>query len=231
MRSISISELGTDSITIYENAAVFVGILDYRDFNALNKWDLSNKAGIYILITNNGAGYIGQAVGQSLKTRIPQHREDWMKSVTKVLFFGRKNDEFSKDQSDFLEAKLMKDYKENSNFEILNKTNGNTSPIGFNAQLAAEELYKTFFDILENVANLNLFAEEKEIAEENSADCYVKFNGKILTDKSPKRLYVKFVKDLFADGKYNERLQDFIVDDKATSKNNLGREVNIFPVA
>ncbi|MQW22979.1 MULTISPECIES: hypothetical protein [unclassified Lactococcus] len=230
MRSISIAESGNDSISVYENAANFVTLLNYEDFAKLNKLKLAKQPGIYILIGNNKTRYVGQAVGQSLKMRILQHKEIWMENITKVIFFGRKNEEFSKDQADLLEANLISLYKENSSFIILNKTNGNSSPIGLNAQLSAEEFLDSVFDILYNVANIDLFDDSQEVIDEISdKDLFVNFDGKQLVDSSARNLQVKFIESLLSNEKYNTKLRNLAVIDKATAKNNLGTKENVFP--
>lgn len=75
--------------------------------------------------------YVGQAAGQSISTRLSQHftndKKDWVDSV---LFFSRTDGKRSKADTDYLEKRLIQDFIEKSEYEMMKHTSGNDSFIG-----------------------------------------------------------------------------------------------------
>jgi hypothetical protein len=219
-----------DNISVYEKEPAVVVTLDRKDLPYIKNLSYANNPGIYILIGENQR-YIGQTAGQSVNQRLSQHNLNNDKSwFTKIIFFGRIDGQLSKTQADFLEAKLIAYYSENSKFQVENKTVGNSGFIDRLSESKANELLDTFFEVLEEVANINLLESVKETTEEISDDeLCVKFDKYIFKDKSPRQVEIKFVKTLLGDKIYGPKLREFVVAEKATSKNNIGSLQNIMP--
>ena len=219
-----------DNISVYEKEPAVVVTMDRKDLSYLKKLSYANNPGIYILIGENQR-YIGQTAGQSINQRLSQHNQNNDKSwFTKIIFFGRIDGQLSKTQADFLEAKLISFYSENSKFLLENKTGGNSGFVDRLSESKANELWDTFFEVLEEVANIDLLESAKETTEEFSDDeLFVKFDKHIFKDKSPRQVEIKFVKALLDDKVYGPKLREFVVAEKATQKNNLGSSQNVLP--
>ncbi len=219
-----------DNISVYEKEPAVVVTLDRKDLPYLKNLSYANNPGIYILIGENQR-YIGQTAGQSINQRLSQHNLNNDKSwFTKIIFFGRIDGQLSKTQADFLEGKLISFYNENSKFRLENKTGGNSGFVDRLSESKANELWDTFFEILEEVANIDLLEGAEETPEEISTDeLFVKFEKNSFRDKSPRQVEIKFVKALLDHKVYGPKLREFVVAETATSKNNLGRLQCIFP--
>ncbi|MDR0299073.1 MAG: hypothetical protein LBI13_03205, partial [Streptococcaceae bacterium] len=162
---------------------------------------------------------------EGVKTRLIEHEKskEWW---TSCIFFGRNDGLIDKSQLDYLEDYYIERFVE-AGFDMDNNKKGNTSAIQKLNKIKADEMRDIFEEILYEVANIELFERSEE--QETDGILSVKFDGKLLKDKSPRKLHIKFVKSLLEDKKYQEILQNFIVEDKVSSKNNLGKKQNIFP--
>lgn len=90
------------------------------DLPYLKEQEFVNYPAVYVLIGGNKR-YVGQAAGQSISLRLSQHflKEDkaWVESV---LFFARVDGKMSKADTDYLERRLIQDFQEKSDYEMMN---------------------------------------------------------------------------------------------------------------
>ncbi len=63
----------------------------------------------------------------------------------------------SKADTDYLERRLIKDFKEKSSYELTNSTKGNKSYIDKLQKAKSDQLYNIAFEILNDIANIDLF--------------------------------------------------------------------------
>ena len=203
------------------------------DLPYLKEQDFSNYPAVYVLIGGNKR-YVGQAAGQSISLRLSQHflKEDkaWVESV---LFFTRVDGKMSKADTDYLEKRLIQDFQEKSDYEMMNSTAGNTSYIDKLQKAKSDQLYDTVFEIIDEIANIDLFGtsedSETQIYEFSSSGQYeIEYDGKKISSKSARGLLVDFVSQLFADGNYNNQLQELIVDETPSFAMILGRKPSMY---
>lgn len=231
VRNIFITNDNKDNISIYEKEPVYVVNFEKRDFDKVNRLSETKQSGIYILIGENQR-YVGQAsVGkraEGVKTRLIEHEKskEWW---TSCIFFGRNDGLIDKSQLDYLEDYYIERFTE-AGFDMANSKKGNTSAIQKLNKIKADEIRDIFEEILDDVANIELF-EKKEILDEalSEEQLFVKFDGKVFRSQSPRHVEIQFVQALLKDKKYRKLLHEHIVDEKASFKNNLGRKQNILP--
>lgn len=180
---------------------------------------------------------MGQAAGQSISTRLSQHftneKKDWMDSV---LFFSRTDGNLSKADTDYLEKRLIQDFIEKSDYEMMNYTSGNDSFIDKLQKAKSDQLYDTVFEIIDEIANIDLFGisedSENPTYEYSSSGQYeIEYDGKQLSSKSARGLLVDFVSQLFTDEKYTDQLQELIVDETPSFAMILGRKLSTYMVS
>ncbi len=108
IHTVIVSDRSKDNITVYTKEPVFLAIADREDLKVLKDLEEANKAGIYILLGENQR-YVGQASGK-IYDRLKQHNEqkDWW---NKIIFFGREDGRLDKSQTDYLEKKLIDEFK------------------------------------------------------------------------------------------------------------------------
>ncbi|MDA5509443.1 GIY-YIG nuclease family protein [Streptococcus thermophilus] len=104
--------------------------MNRSDLPYLKEQDFASHTAIYVLIGGNKR-YVGQAAGQTIYQRLYQHfsKED-KKWVESVLFFSRTDGKLSKADTDYLEKRLIQDFTEKSDYQMMNSTIGNKSYIG-----------------------------------------------------------------------------------------------------
>lgn len=224
VRNIFITNDNQDDISIYEKEPIYVVNFKRDDFKNLRRVEESQKPGIYILIGENRR-YVGQASDAVFK-RLDKHEtiKNWW---TSVLFFGRNDGLIDKSQLDYLERFYINSFSE-SGFDMDNKTGGNNSKIQKLNKIKADEIRTIFEEIIEDVANIDLY--DNQVIEESLDDemnYYVKIENKIFSNKSLRQVEIQFVAYLLK--KYRKQLEDYIIEGKATAKNNLGRLPNQFP--
>lgn len=178
--------------------------------------------------------YVGQAAGHSISTRLSQHfTNDKKDCVDSVLFFSRTDGKLSKADTDYLEKRLIQDFIEKSDYEMMKHTSGNDSFIDKLQKAKSDQLYNTVFEIIDEIANIDLFgsSEESETStyEYNSSGKYeIEYDGKKLSSKSARGLLVDLVSQLFTDAKYNDQLQELIVDETPSFAMILGRKPSMY---
>lgn len=217
-----------DSISYYECEPASLVLMNREDLPYLKEYDFASFSAIYILIGGDKR-YIGQAAGQTILKRLSQHFLDESKSwIDSVIFFSRTDGKLSKADTDYLEKRLIDDFKSKSEFELTNSTVGNSSYIDSLHKAKADHLYETVFEVIDNVANIDLFLseEETEIVGTNSKAPHlfeIEFNGIKKSSSSARGLFKEFMKEVVADEKYKSKIQEIIIDDCPTSKFILGR--------
>ena len=227
------SETQKDNISYFEREPAILVSMSRSDLPYLKEQDFSNYPAVYVLIGGNKR-YVGQAAGQSISLRLSQHflKEDkaWVESV---LFFTRVDGKMSKADTDYLEKRLIQDFQEKSDYEMMNSTAGNTSYIDKLQKAKSDQLYDTVFEIIDEIANIDLFGtsedSETQIYEFSSSGQYeIEYDGKKISSKSARGLLVDFVSQLFADGNYNNQLQELIVDETPSFAMILGRKPSMY---
>lgn len=223
VRNIFITNDNQDDISIYEKEPIYVVNFKRDDFKKLKKVEESKKPGIYILIGENKR-YVGQASDAIFK-RLNQHEtgKNWW---TSALFFGRNDGLIDKSQLDYLEKHYINNFSE-SGFDMANKTGGNSSKIQKLNQIKADEIKDIFEEIIEDVANIDLYDSLKLETLEDKMIYFVKFEKQSFSSQSPRQVEIQFVAYLLK--KYPKQMDEYVIEGKATSKNNLGKLPNQFP--
>lgn len=139
----------------------------------------------------------------------------------------------SKADTDYLERRLIQDFQEKSDYEMMNSTTGNSSYIDKLQKAKSDQLYDTVFEIIDEIANIDLLgtSEDNETStyEYRSSGQYeIEYDEKQLSSKSARGLLVDFVTQLFTDAKYNEQLQELIVDETPSFAMILGRKPSMY---
>ena len=227
------SDTQKDNISYFEREPAILVSMSRSDLPYLKEQDFANYPAVYVLIGGNKR-YVGQAAGQSISLRLSQHflKEDkaWVESV---LFFARADGKMSKADTDYLERRLIQDFQEKSDYELMNSTTGNSSYIDKLQKAQSDQLYDTVFEISDEIANIDLFgtSEDNETPtyEYSSSGQYeIEYDKKQLSSKSARGLLVDFVSQLFTDAKYNEQLQELIVDETPSFAMILGRKPSMY---
>ncbi|GKT03155.1 GIY-YIG nuclease family protein [Furfurilactobacillus entadae] len=231
MRSIFVTRnREKDNVSVYEQEPAVVVTCDRADLPYLKSLPYANNSGVYILIGNN-MRYVGQTAGQTINRRLAQHNQNsdkaWFK---KIIFFGRTDNHLTKTQAEYLEKKFVQYYSDDDHLQLMNGTVGNSGYIDRLSTIQADELWNSFFDILEDVANIDLLSVNNGLVDETlNGHLFVQFDHQTISDGISRQVLIKFVRRLLKSSKYREQLLEFLVDDKATSKNILGRQQNVFP--
>ncbi|MGO2786745.1 MAG: GIY-YIG nuclease family protein, partial [Enterococcus faecalis] len=156
------SDTQKDNISYFEREPAILVSMSRSDLPYLKEQDFSNYPAVYVLIGGNKR-YVGQAAGQSISLRLSQHflKEDkaWVESV---LFFTRADGKMSKAGTDYLEKRLIQDFQEKSDYEMMNSTAGNTSYIDKLQKAKSDQLYDTVFEIIDEIANIDLFGTSED---------------------------------------------------------------------
>lgn len=227
------SDTQKDSISYFESEPAILVSMSRRDLPYLKEQDFATSPAIYVLIGGNKR-YVGQTAGQSVASRLSQHflneDKDWVESV---LFFTRADGKMAKTDTEYLERRLIQDFQEKSDYKMMNFTSGNTSYIPKLQKAQSDQLYDTVFEIIDEIANIDLFgaSEVREISTieySPSGQYEIEYAGKQLSSKSARGLLVDFVSQLFAEEKYDNQLQELIVDDEPSFAMILGRKPSTY---
>ncbi|MDR2832744.1 MAG: GIY-YIG nuclease family protein [Streptococcaceae bacterium] len=227
------SDTKKDNISYFEREPAILVSMSRSDLPYLKEQDFANYPAVYVLIGGDKR-YVGQAAGQSISLRLSQHflKEDklWVESV---LFFARADGKMSRADTDYLERRLIQDFQEKSDYEMKNSTAGNKSYIDKLQKAKSDQLYETVFEIIDEIANIDLFGSSKEsmssMGEVDSLGQYrIEYDGKQLSSKSARGLLIDFVSHLFTDEKYNDKLQELIVDETPSFAMILGRKPSTY---
>ncbi|HFU6031484.1 TPA: GIY-YIG nuclease family protein [Enterococcus faecium] len=227
------SDTQKDNISYFEREPAILVSMSRSDLPYLKEQDFSNYPAVYVLIGGNKR-YVGQAAGQSISLRLSQHfLKEYKAWVESVLFFTRADGKMSKADTDYLGKRLIQDFQEKSDYEMMNSTAGNTSYIDKLQKAKSDQLYDTVFEIIDEIANIDLFGtsedSETQIYEFSSSGQYeIEYDGKKISSKSARGLLVDFVSQLFADGNYNNQLQELIVDETPSFAIILGRKPSMY---
>jgi hypothetical protein len=136
---------------------------DDKNFGNYLANDDAKKSGIYILIGDKNEDakyvYIGQA--EVVRTRLEQHQKDDKKPWKAVYYFGLLNGELEKTQRDYLEEKLIEEYKKNG-IQTDNKTSGNShGSLSMQSKMKADNLFNWFLATINDVLSYDIFDNEK----------------------------------------------------------------------
>lgn len=223
------SDTQKDNISYFEREPAILVSMNRNDLPYLKEQDFANYPAIYVLIGGNKR-YVGQAAGQTISTRLSQHflKEDkgWVESV---LFFTRADGKMSKADTDYLERRLIQDFQEKANFEMMNATLGNKSYIDKLQKAKSDHLYDIVFEIIDEIANIDLFGSSEEneriIYESNTSDLFeIEYNDKKVSSKSARRLWIDFVSQLFIDKNYAKQMMELVIDESPSFAMVLGRK-------
>lgn len=222
--TIIVADNGQDNITVYTKEPAVVTAAQRSDLNDLKQLSEAQKAGLYILIGEHKR-YIGQAA-TSVYTRLYQHHKekDWW---NQVIFLGREDGHLDKSQLDYLEALLIKEFRD-AGFELENATQGNSSWIDKISKIHADNIWNITQNVLEDVANIPLFdfssnQQETESSANASKSYTVKLaNGKLISGKNPTACYVNVFKHLLVDPQTTEQALALVTTGEPTSRLLLG---------
>lgn len=229
MKQIFITSNGeADGISYFEYEPAILVSMRREDLQYLRNEEFSNFCAIYVLIGGNKR-YVGQAAGQTIYQRLSQHflnhDKDWAKSV---IFFSRYDGKMTKAETDYLEKKLIEDYKEKSEFDLTNSTAGNTSFIDRLQSAKSKQLYETVFKIIDEIADIDLFgvndAIDNEIGKDNDDNLTIEFDNKKIESSSARGILIKFVQEVLNEPKYKNKLEEVIVDEAPSSKTMIGKK-------
>lgn len=218
-------ESTNDNISIFYDEPSFIVVANRTDLPKINLIEESRKPGIYILM-NESKRYVGQASG-SIFSRIQQHdlNKKWW---NKVIFFGREDGHLNKAQLDFIEAKLINNFIQ-SEFELDNNTNGNSSYIDKLSKISATSLLSRIDETLREVANISLFDKTLDDVVEKRASGYehhVVFMGKKFVNKSARKILLEVIKDIITSG-YVNKLAPILSDSEPSTTKFLGTKTRI----
>ncbi len=227
------SDSQKDSISYFEREPAILVSMNRSDLPYLKQEDFSEFPAVYVLIGGNKR-YVGQAAGQTISQRLSQHfsKEDkgWVESV---LFFARSDGKMSKADTDYLEKRLIQDFKEKSEYDLTNSTVGNTSYIDKLQKAKSNQLYETVFEIIDEIANIDLFgtSEDTNLSSSiisNSGLFEIEYDGHQVKNSSARGLLIDFVKAIIASGDYTDKIEEMIVDDEPTAGVILGRKLSTY---
>lgn len=221
--TIIVADNGQDNITVYTKEPAVITAAHRSDLNALNQLPEAQKAGIYILIGENKR-YVGQAA-TSVYTRLYQHNKekDWW---NQVIFFGREDGHLDKSQLDYLEALLIKEFRD-AGFELENATQGNSSWIDKISRIHADNIWNITQNILDEVANIPLFElSTNETATEDHLHhqgyTITLADGTSISGKNPTACYVNFFKHLVKSPVYSEKVLELVIKGEPNGRFLLG---------
>ena len=203
-----------DDISTFEEESVIIVTANRDDFQALKRNEYCSQGGIYILLGDNKR-YVGQASGSVLK-RLSSHEKskEWW---NRIIIITSLANNLGKDKTDYLERLLIEYFKEAGNLITDNLTIGNSSYIDRTSKIIADGLLATSLNILENVANINLFETVPTVSEitaeleEGIIDTKLSFiirinGGQDVKGKSARNAYINFIKLLLKTPSYREVL-------------------------
>lgn len=226
------SDSKKDNISYFEREPAILVSMSRNDLLFLKEQDFASFPAIYILIGGDRR-YVGQVAGQGIAQRLNQHFQkksnDWVESV---LFFARADGKMSKADTDYLERRLIRDFKEKSEYRLMNSTVGNNSYIDKLQKAKSDQLYNIVFEIIDEVANIDLFgAIEDEVRASlstNDEPFELTFGNEVITAKSARRLFINFVEALMSNEKYSEILKKMVIQGSPTYSLLLGTEVGTY---
>ncbi|MDI6666657.1 GIY-YIG nuclease family protein [Leuconostoc falkenbergense] len=221
------SDTQKDTISYFEREPAILVSMNRSDLPYLKEQAFADFSAVYVLIGGNKR-YVGQAAGQTITQRLSQHFLKGDKAwVDSVIFFSRTDGKMSKADTDYLERKLIQEFREKSEFDLTNSTSGNVSYIDKLQKAKSDQLYDTVFEIIDDIANIDFFGALKE---ENAAVTSVsghvfevEYNGVKLTSHSARGLYIDFVKDIVNNIEYENQIKEIIIDNAPTSGMILGK--------
>lgn len=226
--TVIISDQAKDNITVYTKEPAFLVIADRTDLKQLKYLEEANKAGIYILLGENQR-YIGQA-SNKVYERIVVHNLDENKSWwNQILFFGRDDGHLDKSQMDYLEKKLIEEFKQ-TNLQLDNNTAGNRSYIEKTSKIKADNIWNLVQEIMDEVAHINIFETSVNDEEENNIGQYfIELDHHKISGKSYRDNQKKFFLFLLKSRNYRPLVEDFCRNGKPTVRHCIGNEPSFHP--
>lgn len=124
-----------------------------------------------------------------------------------------------------MESLIIKEFRQTS-FKVVNNTDGNSSWIDKTSKIQADKVWNIAQNILQEVANIDLFENPEPITVEEKTGDYVIHlsNGHKIYGKNPSNNYLEFFKYLLGHNIYSSKVRERIVNGKASSKHLLGTE-------
>lgn len=192
------SDKQKDSISYFESEPAILVSMKRSELPYLKTYDFSEFPAVYVLIGGNKR-YVGQVAGQTIAQRLAQHflKEDkaW---VDAVLFFSRSDGKMSKSDTEYLERKLIHDFKTKSEYDLTNSTVGNSSYIDKLQKAKSNQLYDTVFEIIDEIANIDLFGSSEDVSapsptDSNTGMFEINYDGLKVKNNSARGLLVDFV--------------------------------------
>lgn len=108
---------------------------------------------------------------------------------------SRTDGKLSKTDTDYLERRLVQDFTDRSDYQMKNSTIGNKSYIGKLSKDQSDQLYETVFEIIDNIANIDLFgiSEGESTDEVSPSDMFeIQCDRYILQSKSARGSFADF---------------------------------------
>lgn len=223
--TVIVSDRSKDNITVYTKEPVFLAIADREDLKVLKDLEEANKAGIYILLGENRR-YVGQARGK-IYARLKQHnnQKEWW---NKIIFFGREDGRLDKSQTDYLEKKLIDEFKK-MGLNLDNDISGNVSFIDKTNKIKADNVWNIAQEIMDEVAHIHLFESYFSEEENHTQQIYIELEGHKIAGKSYRDNQKLFFSFLLKEPKYRELVEDFCLNGKPTPSHCLGSEPSLRP--
>ncbi|MFA9468747.1 GIY-YIG nuclease family protein [Streptococcus sp. E24BD] len=221
-----VSDRQPDNIAIYREEPAFVVIAERKDMGYLKDLPQAQQAGLYILIDED-TRYIGQTTNLYQRLSIHKREKEWW---TQMILFGREDGRLDKSQLDYLESRLIQDFQETT-FSIKNATKGNTSWIDPTKEIQAKQVWNITQDILENIANINIFdntiSEPETLSETTPTHLSISLpDGTSIPGKSARHNHIELFKTLLHHPLYAEMIREQIVSGKPSYKQPLGTEMS-----
>lgn len=147
-----------DQIEVWHEEPIVVVRSHRNDMEQLLKLEQVQMPGVYVLMREN-LRYVGQASGK-IAGRLKNHEreKDWW---TDVVFFAREDGRFDKSQLDYLEGKLIGQFK-SLGFQVDNGNSGNSSHIEPYQQGRAEQSLNRALMILKECAGIDIFKKVRQ---------------------------------------------------------------------
>ncbi|MCL1989665.1 MAG: hypothetical protein FWG67_02125 [Defluviitaleaceae bacterium] len=207
MKVIDITESSSikSNIEIIKKSDIQVAMLDVNDLDQFKETDLCNKNAIYLLL-NESEIYIGQT--DRIYERLKNHSR--LSSFNRVTLFTSRDGVIEKGMLNYIEFKLIKKYRKNADKKVENDNKGQETSILFENKIKADNLIKSFDEIVD-MFSIDLLKNEMEALEdesESAEDFTIQFEGqKFDLDKGKQiDVFLGFIDKIF------EKNSQFILD-------------------
>ncbi|EQA07999.1 GIY-YIG nuclease family protein [Glaesserella parasuis] len=225
--TVIISDRSKDNITVYTKEPAFLVIADRTDLKALKYLEEANKAGIYILLGENQR-YVGQA-SNKIYERLAAHHLDENKSWwNQIIFFGREDGHLDKSQTDYLEKRLIEEFKK-TELQLDNNTVGNRSYIEKTSKIKADNIWNLAQEIMDEVAHINIFETTITDEENSTGQYFIELEGHKILGKSYRDNQKQFFLFLLKNSRYRKLVEEFCLNGKPSGNHCIGNEPSFRP--